>query len=371
MKKTSFVLFFIIASILTTISAKEVQGTEITPLEISDVKWVYVKFNADVNYADRGTDDIKIEMTKSKSILRIKSETVDFDPTTITVITNDGVVHTFSLSYKQDPTTIAINKKGSKIEEDDIIQPYRIELSEDRTSHIILPEKVIDVAVGSQYIAAQQAEDINNIVKCKSIDAGFDIYSETSLTIVTSNDIYPFIATYNKNPKMINITVGGTNGKQNAVFDRISANETDMKVLGEKVISKGCVINNIGVIESKMTFALSSIYINDDVMMFNISMANRSNIDYDIDFIKCYIVNKKTTKAETYQIDEKNPLYTFCKSDENVVKTNGTYTTVFFYKKFTIPSKHVLYFEVFEKNGGRHMKFTVPYKELLNAKSIK
>lgn len=347
---------------------ENIQGTEINPLDISDIKWVYLKFNADVNYADRGTDDIKIEVSNAKNVIRIKSDVVDFDSTTITVITNDGIVHTFALSYKQDPKAIAIKIKGGKITEDDYIETYHIELSDDRTSHVILPEKIVDISVGSNYIAAEQTEEISNIVKCKSINAGFDIYKETSLTIVTEKEIYPFIATYNKKPQQVNMTIGSSS---HAVFNRIPTNESDMKSLGEQVLSQGSVINNIGVIEDKMTFSLRSIFIDNDIMMFNIGLQNASRIDYDIDFIKCYIVNKKTAKHETYQIDEKVPIFTYSNSENEMVKAKGTYNTVLFYNRFTIPDKHILYFEVFEKNGGRHLKFTIPHKELLKAKYLK
>lgn len=354
-----------------TAMGKEVQGTESTTLDVSDIKWVYLSFKSEVNYADMGTDDILIEKTKSRSIIRIKSLTASFSATTVTVITGDGEVHTFILRYNQDPDALALNIKSNQRSDIDTIGTYRIELSEDRTSHIILPDKVTDITTGSDYIAAERAEDITNIVKCKSINAGFDIYQETSLTIVANDVIYPFIVTYNKNPKMVNVSVGKSPNEKGAIFDKTATNESDMRDIGEKILQKGTEINNIGVIDNKMVFALRSIFIDKDVMMYHISLSNSSLIDYDIDFIKCYIINKKTSKVETSQIDEKTPLYTFSKSKEERVKANGTYSVILFFNKFTIPDKHELYFEVFEKNGGRHMKFTVPHKELLKAKNIK
>lgn len=367
MRKTAILL--LLGALSCLCHAKQIQGTHTSRLEISDIKWVYLIFESEVNYADMGTDDILIEKTRSKHIIRIKSETVNFDATTITVITGDGTVHTFSLVYEQDPKALGLNVKQSKNEAMDTLQCYHIELSEDLTSHIILPEKVTDIAVGSGYIAAEQAEDITNIVKCKSIGQGFDIYNETSLTIVSGDDVYPFIVTYNKHPRLVNISIG--EGKNpSAIFDRTATNESDMKEIGMKILEKGSTINNIGVIANKMIFSLRSIHIRGDVMMYHISLSNSSLIDYDIDFIKCYIVNKKTTKAETYQIDEKEPLYTFTTSKEEIVRANNSYSVILFFNKFTIPDKHELYFEVFERNGGRHMKFTVPHKELLKAKNI-
>lgn len=360
-----------ILTILThlTASATNVHGTNCATLDISDIKWVYLCFGSEVNYADMGTDEILIEKTNNKRIIRVKSEVVNFDSTTVTVITNDGSVHTFALRYRQDPSALALKVKSSQDDGMDTIPSYRIELSEDRTSHIILPNKISDIAVGSAHIAAEQAEEITNIVKCKSIDRGFDIYEETSLTIISGDEVYPFIATYNKNPKMVNITVG-EGEKAGAIFDKTATNETQMREIARTILQRGSTINNIGVISNKMTFSLRSIHIQGDVMMYHINLVNSSLIDYDIDFIKCYIINKKTTKAETFQIDEKTPIYTYQSNPKEIVPAKGSYNIIFFFNKFTIPDKHELYFEVFEKEGGRHMKFTVPHKELLKAKNI-
>lgn len=355
---------------LLTAAANQVRGTNSARLDISDIKWVYLSFASEVNYADMGTDDILIEKTSSKRVIRVKSETVNFDSTTVTVITNDGGVHTFALNYAQDPTALALKVHASQQGGMDTIQSYRIELSEDRTSHIIMPDKVTDIAVGSDLIAAEQAEDITNIVKCKSLGHGFDIYAETSLTVISGGEVYPFIATYNKNPRMVNVTVGEGSGA-GAIFDKTTTNETQMTEIAKKIIRGGATINNIGAIGDKMVFSLRSIHIRGDVMMYQICLANNSLIDYDIDFIKCYIVNKKTTKAETFQIDERTPLYTYQTNPKETVPAKGSYCVILFFNKFTIPDKHELYFEVFEKDGGRHMKFTVPHKELLKAKNIK
>ena len=40
---------------------------------------------------------------------------------------------------------------------------------------------------------------------------------------------------------------------------------------------------------------------------------------------------------------------------------------VLFYKRFTISKKKILYFEMYEENGGRNFKFTAPSKTIINA----
>jgi hypothetical protein len=43
---------------------------------------------------------------------------------------------------------------------------------------------------------------------------------------------------------------------------------------------------------------------------------------------------------------------------------------VLFFNRFTIPKQRMLYFELFEKNGGRHLLFPVSNKELLKARKL-
>ena len=66
----------------------------ITPLNISDVKWVYIKFKSAITYADLGTRDIQLEKTSLPNILKIKSQIAAFDETSVTVIIQSGEVYT-------------------------------------------------------------------------------------------------------------------------------------------------------------------------------------------------------------------------------------------------------------------------------------
>ena len=344
-------------------------GLKSDELPVSDVKWVYLKFSSDVKYADMGSDDIVLEKTNVPSILRVKSEVTAFEKTTVTVITLDGIVHTYALVYQLSPVSIAytISKDGMIP-----IPSKSIELSHRQTSHIIFPERVLDVKTGCDSIIADWADGIDNIIKCRTISHGFDYFEETSLTLITeSHEVFPFVVTYKEYPEVVNLNFQEKGDeKSEAIFSSLSINEPAMQEYGEQVVAKGYDVRNLGVIKDKMSFSLYGIYVHEDVMMFYLSVENQAKIDYEIDFIKSYIVNKKTTKNQAYQADEKVPLFTYRANVSDVIPANGKYAVVFFFKRFTIPDKHSLYFEVFEKNGGRHLKFTVPHKSLLEAKTL-
>ncbi len=356
----SFLIFHCIAEQLTSVGS--------VPLPISDIKWVYLQFTSDVKYADMGTNDIQLEMTNVSSILRVKSNKDLFNKTSITIITLDGEVHTFDLHYQQDPPHLAYQVKEQTLEE---IAAYNIELSDKQTSHILFQQKVVDIQTGSDKIIADYAEAIDNIIKCKSVCSSFAPFNETSLCVITEDKtIYPILVRYKEYPEIVNLQISSTSRRTEAIFSSHSINEPEMQILGRKIINKGCDLRNYGSIDNKMTFSLYGIYVKEDVMMFFLHIENLSKVDYEIDFIKSYIINKKTTKKSSYQADEKAPIFTYSEPVSQLIKASEGYSTVFFFKRFTIPNKHNLYFELFEKNGGRHLKFTIPNKSLLQAKQV-
>ncbi|MBR5373272.1 MAG: DUF4138 domain-containing protein [Paludibacteraceae bacterium] len=350
---------------------ERIKGFDVIELGVSDVKWVYLKFKSDISNIDHGTDDIQIERTSVSSIARIRSRVPRFVETHVTFITKDGEVHTFHVHYEQNPGVVAANVRGKTLGEEDVIRPLKVELSDDRTSHITFPHKVVDMSVGCDSAIIDHVPNTDNMVMAKCYPYDTNLFKETSLTVVTEDkNIYAFDVVYKEVPEVLNFSVDDAD-KRGTVFSVINVNETDMRTLGELVISKGAQMNR-GIMDGKMTFALQGIFIKDDVAMFHLAIANGSQIDYDIDFIKCYITNRKNLKKQAMQIDDITPLYEFVQNDKSLfVPANSTYHTVLFFKRFTIPDKHNLFFEVFEKNGGRHLQFTISNHDLLSAKVLK
>lgn len=371
-------LLLFVCSFTTFAQSLSQKGATKIKLEISDVKWVYIQFPANINYVDMGTEDIVAEKVADvESILRIKSVIPVFDNTTLTSITKDGKIYTFDLYYNQNPQSIAIDMKDVKdaITKENYMAESAIELSSVRTSHLSYSsnEKVIDVAVGIDSIIANKIADFNNVVIAKRV-GDFDAFETTSLHIVTKDSknrirIYPHIISANENPAIVNLTIDNDD-EDKATFSNASMNEVEMEAYGQAVVKKGVVLNNIGVSENKMLFSLCGLFIKDDVLMFHLYLQNNSKIDYEIDFIRSYIQNKKKSKKQTYQDDEKIPIYIYKSKNSDIVDGETGYSAVFFFKRFTVPDKHQFYFEIFEKNGGRHLKFTASNREILSAKTI-
>jgi conjugative transposon TraN protein len=333
-------------------------------LDVSDVKYLHLKFPSEIKYADFGDGDVTGEKTSAGSILKIKSEIPYFDPTNVTVVTTDGKFYSFQVVYNANPRYLAVNMKNVKdsISEADEIPYQKIEVSDAKTSHLIFGQKVSDIDLGCDSLIAEGADkDIDNIVKIKCISSDMP---QTSITVTTvKGEVFPFLVDYAANPSVLSLNMGDSTS--NAFFQGVAVNEDEMKKMAENVVSDGMKINNIGTQSGSMSFALYSIYTDQDVIMFYMHTDNQSHIDYSLDFVKSYIRDKKETKQTAIQEDEIVPLYTYYSDPTQVVHGHGGLDIVFFFKRFTVPNGRLLYFEMFEANGGRHVKFSMPNKMII------
>lgn len=338
-------------------------------VDMNDRKYMFFKFPSEIKYADMGSQDLTAEKSQG-NVLKLKAEIPYFDKTNLSVVTTDGKYYSFIIVYNPNPSFIAVKMDAVKdtIKSTDIIRATRIEVSDLNTTHIILPAKVADIAVGHDELISEKAEDIDNIVKAKSVVGEGEEFFQTSLTVVTSDGgIYPMIVDYAKNPSQMSVSFAKD---KNALLRGVGVNDETMRKMAKKIIWNGQVVNYLGKEDYKMAFMLYSVWTDQDVIAFYLHADNSSRIDYNIDFVKAYICDKKRAKKTAMQEEEITPIFTYYGDKDRVIHGKKGIDIVLFYKKFTIPQKRMLYFEMFEENGGRHIKFNTPNTEIIKAKVI-
>ena len=72
------------------------------------------------------------------------------------------------------------------------------------------------------------------------------------------------------------------------------------------------------------------------------------------------------------QEQEIYPFYIYF-SDEKykeMIPAGEEVEVILFFKRFTIPKSRIMCFELFEKNGGRHLEFSISSKEILKAQRV-
>jgi conjugative transposon TraN protein len=86
------------------ICAKAQQPVNSLPLGVTTNKTTLLLFPFKILHVDRGTQDVLIEQVNAaKNVLLVKAAVPEFQPTNLTIITEDGAVYTFSVLYDSHP----------------------------------------------------------------------------------------------------------------------------------------------------------------------------------------------------------------------------------------------------------------------------
>jgi len=113
---------------------------------------------------------------------------------------------------------------------------------------------------------------------------------------------------------------------------------------------------------------MSNLYVHEDFMFFIFDLKNKSYIDYDIEFVKCFQRDIKKSKNAIQQETTIDPIYT--KDFETKIKGKSANRLVLGFNKFTIPDNKIFEIELYEKGGGRHMKLAVENKYIIRAEPL-
>jgi len=266
-----------------------------------------------------------------------------------------------------------------KITFDRMIPPYGLEVTFDKTLHIIFPAAIRYVDLGSNTIIAGKAGSSENILRVKAAIRSFE--TETNMAVITEEgSYYNFNVKYADEPEKLNIEM------KDFMHDGIAANRPNnsmdiyLKELGSEsprivyLINRAIhktdkrIVKHIGSKRFGIQYLLKGIYSHNNLLYLHTSIKNSSNVPFDIDFVRMKIVDKKTAKRTAIQETVIRPLraYNFI----STVGSNRTERTVFTIDKITIPNDKKLVIELFEKNGGRSQSFVIENEDLLRAEQI-
>ncbi|NDV80108.1 conjugative transposon protein TraN [Dysgonomonas sp. 511] len=268
---------------------------------------------------------------------------------------------------------------SKKITFDRMIPPYGLEVTFDKTVHIIFPAPIRYVDLGSNRIIAGKAGASENILRVKAALRNFE--TETNMAVITEEgSYYTFNVKYANEPEKLNIEM------KDFMHDGIATNRPNnsmdiyLKELGSEsprivyLVNRAIhntnkrTVKHIGSKRFGIQYLLKGIYSHNNLLYLHTSIKNSSNIPFDIDFVRMKVVDKKVMKQTAIQETVIYPLraYNFM----STVGGNQTERTVFTIDKITIPNDKKLVIELFEKNGGRNQSFVIENEDLLRAEEI-
>ncbi len=277
-------------------------------------------------------------------------------------------------------SSFAQNSFTKVIAKDRVIPSYCIEVTFDKTTHLIFPSGISYIDLGSSNIIAGKADGAENVVRVKAAVKAFK--EETNFSVITDEgSFYSFIVNYSENPEKLNIEMNDFlyneklgNKAENTMDVYLSelGNESPrtVQVVMQRIheSNRRC-IRNVKSARFGIEFVLRGIYSYNGLLFLHTEIKNPSNILFDVDFLVFKIVDRKVMKRMAVQETVLRPV----KAHNEVVSIAGEESerTVFAFPKFTIPDKKQLVIELFEKNGGRHQQFVVKNRDLEKAQSSK
>jgi conjugative transposon TraN protein len=255
------------------------------------------------------------------------------------------------------------------------IEPYKMEVTYDKTSHLIFPTAIRYVDLGSEYLIAGKAEDAENVLRVKASVRDFE--PETNFSVITNDGrFYSFNVYYSSYPEALSYdlltmqkAVDKANGND-VLFEELGNNSPSLAGLLLETIYRNDkrIVKHIGAKSFGIQFMLKGIYIHNGKYYFHTELRNKTNVPFQIDFINFKVVDKKLAKRTVVQKRPMIPLRTYKPLDE--IGGKLTEQNVFLLDQFTIADDKVLLIEIFEKNGGRHQTLQVENSDLIKARLI-
>ena len=266
-----------------------------------------------------------------------------------------------------------------KLTFDRMVPPYGLEVTYDKTTHIIFPSAVRYVDLGSPNLVAGKADGAENVIRVKAVVRNFR--DETNMSVITeSGSFYTFNVKYADEPLLLNIEIkdfihdGSKVNRPNNALDiylkELGSESPKLVQLINKSIHKENKrhVKHIGSKAFGIQYLLRGIYTHNGLLYFHTQVRNQSNVPFEVDFVTFKIVDKKVMKRTAIQEQIVFPLRAY--NYATLVAGNKDERTMFTFDKFTIPAGKVLVVELNEKSGGRHQSFTVESEDIVRAKVI-
>ena len=284
-----------------------------------------------------------------------------------------------AMAQTSDNTGDLFEGYTKKIIYDRMIPPHGLEVTFDKTCHVIFPAAIAYVDLGSANIIAGKADGAENVIRVKAAKRGFK--GETNMSVITEDGAYySFNVKYAREPRILNVemtdfihdgeAVNRPNNSMNIYLKELGSESPVLVRLVMKSIWKENKrrVKHIGSKSFGIQFLLKGIYTHNGLLYFHTEIKNSSNVPFDVDYITWKIVDKKVAKRTAIQEQVIQPLRT-----QNFVLNvagNSNERTVWTMDKFTLPDDKCLVVELAEKNGGRHQSFTIENTDLVRARVI-
>jgi conjugative transposon TraN protein len=253
------------------------------------------------------------------------------------------------------------------------IPSIQLSIAANQTTHLIFPLQILSVDRGSADLLAQKAKGLDNVLQVK---AARDSFPLTSLSVITEDGkLYSFLVSYDSLPSQLNYRFGGILKVGDSVVSTAlkpglptdTGRLANIRIASEVAVKK----NGMRGIRDKkygMSLSLKGVFIHGDVIYLKLMLRNRTHIGYDVDLLRFSIRDRQQAKRTAMQENEQVPLLIY--GNAATVRGKTGQTVIVALPKFTIPDKKILYIQLMEKNGGRHLQLRAGNRTIVKAAPV-
>ena len=209
-------------------------------------------------------------------------------------------------TYPQEMSGDDYNGLTKKLTFDRMIPPYGMEVTYDKTVHVIFPSAVRYVDLGSPNLIAGKADGAENVIRVKATVKNFR--TETNFSVITeSGSFYTFNVKYADEPLLLNIEMkdfihdGSTVNRPNNALDiylqELGSESPKLVHLIMKSIHKNNKreIKHIGAKSFGIQYLLRGMYTHNGLLYFHTQIKNSSNVPFDVDFTSCRLSRSRAS----------------------------------------------------------------------------
>lgn len=279
-----------------------------------------------------------------------------------------------AISYAQPSrSTLPVDKLSIDQSTREVI-PYPLEVTYDKTTHLIFPTAIRYVDLGSEHLIAEKAKEAENVLRVKATTPDFT--EKTNLSVITEDGgFFSFEVCYDPAPKKLTLDFARDMPQGNSVKSDILFSDTgwESPAVAQMIMTaiynqKQHFIKHIGSQNAKIQWLLKGLYIHNGKLYLDIWLKNRSYLSFEVDFISFKVVDKKTTKQSLVQEISVEPLRVY--EPLSVVKPKKDAHSVYMLEGVSLSDDKVLRIEIFEKNGSRYQSFLLTNEDIANARPI-
>ncbi|WP_339880971.1 conjugative transposon protein TraN [uncultured Algoriphagus sp.] len=263
-------------------------------------------------------------------------------------------------------TTVDLKAQGISRGSSQTIPASQLQISDQMTTNLIFPYAIKSVDRGNRNILVQKASAVENILQVKAENSELQ---NSNLTVITEDgSFYSFAVEYQEVPQKLNLRILQTGNSDLADFGNQIQAESELAETARKVATKNRSMPALRQRRFLTGVALTGIYIEKDLLYFQLRLENQTNITYDIEQFRLFILDNRQSKRSASQELEQSPLLVYGNAER--IPAQSTQVLVVVLPKFTIPDQKHLKIELMEQNGGRHLQIKVKNRYLMNAMQV-